>query len=154
MSIMDGGNKRHLLREERKATFLAAACLLAQRESQAIVDACLHLQCDSIYEDLLNGDASRLSVLAKRLLEESTTVRGIQLLRLAVTRQLLLQILDRKEVLVWLVRDHPETLSILMRATDFNALGLGDLDEAAMTAGVWRRRKRPQRTAKKGGSTM
>jgi hypothetical protein len=77
----------------------------------------------------LGPDAFRLTSIAKQLLEESTKAQGVQVLRLAVTRRLLLQILDRKEVVVWLARDHPETLSILMNAAGFDGLGLGDIDD-------------------------
>jgi len=99
---------------------------------RAIAAASLHLQRDPIYEDVLGRDAFRLASASKLLLEGSTKDRGAQVLRLAVVRRLLLQILDRKEVVVWLARDHPETLSILMNASGFDGLGFGDIDEVPM----------------------
>ena len=78
---------------------------------------------------MLGRDAKRLSLVATKLLEEPAKVQGAQVLELAVTRKLLLQILDRKEVIVWLARDHPETLSILLAATDFDGLGMSGLED-------------------------
>ena len=100
----------------------------------------MHLQRDPIYEDMLGEDAFRLSSIAKQLLEVSTEIQGAKMLRLAVTRRLILQIMDRKDVVVWLARDHPETLTILMNAAGFDGLGLGDIDDVPMPPRTLKRR--------------
>ena len=126
---MPGGNRSRWIREQQMIASLDMVNFLCGRQCRSIVAASIHLQRDPIYEDVLGPDAFRLTSIAKQLIEESTKTQGVQVLRLAVTRRLLLQILDRKEVVVWLARDHPETLSILMNAAGFDGLGLGDIDD-------------------------
>ena len=104
---MPGGNRSRWIHEQQMVASLDMICFLSARQCRAIASASLHLQRDPIYEDVLGIDAFRFSSAAKQLLEESTKAKGIQLLRLAVARRLLLQMLDHKEVVIWLARDHP-----------------------------------------------
>ena len=139
---MAGGTRSHWIREQQMIASLNKVCFLCAQQCRAIAAACLRLQRDPIYEDVLGGDAFRLSLVAKRLLEESVKVHGAQVLQLAVSRRLLLQIMERREVVVWLARNHPEALSILMNAADFDGLGLGDFEVAPMPSRPRKRRKR------------
>ena len=139
---MPGGNRSRWIREQQMIASLDMVSLLCARQCRAIAAASLHLQRDPIYEDVLGRDAFRLASASKLLLEGSTKARGTQVLQLAVVRRLLLQILDRKEVVVWLARDHPETLSILMNASGFDGLGLGDIDDVPMPPRAIKRRWR------------
>lgn len=50
--------------------------------------------------------------------------------------------MDRKDVVIWLARDHPETLTILMNAAGFDGLGLGDIDDVPMPPRTRKRRNR------------
>jgi len=140
---MQKSERSHWIREQQMIASLGMISSLCARQCRAIAAACLRLRRDPIYEDVLGWDARRLALVATKLLEEPAKVQGAQVLELAVTRKLLLQMLDRKEVIVWLARDHPETLSILLAATDFDGLGMAVIeDEDPLPAHADMRRKR------------
>jgi hypothetical protein len=126
---MHATDKRRWIREQQMIASLDMVYHLCARHCRSIAAACLRLRDDPIYGDVLERDGYRLSSVATKLLEEPAHAQGTPMLRLAVTRRLLLQVMDRKEVVVWLARDHPETLSILLNATDFDELGVGDFEE-------------------------
>ena len=143
---MQKSESNHWIREQQMVASLGMISSLCARQCRAIAAACLRLRRDPIYEDVLGRDAKRLALVATKLLEETAKVQGAQVLELAVTRKLLLQILDRKDVIVWLARDHPETLSILLAATDFDGLGMSGLeDEDTPPSNAGRRRRRSLR---------
>ena len=123
---MQKSERSHWIREQQMVASLGMISSLCARQCRAIAAACLRLRRDPIYEDVLEWDAGRLALIATKLLEDPLKEKGAQVLELAVTRKLLLQILDRKEVVIWLARDHPETLSILLAATDFDSLSMSD----------------------------
>ena len=123
---MQKSERSHWIREQQMVASLGMISSLCARQCRAIAAACLRLRHDPIYEDVLGWDAKRLALVATKLLEEPAKAQGAQVLELAITRKLLLQILDRKEVVVWLARDHPETLSILIAVTDFDDFGMND----------------------------
>lgn len=143
---MQKSESNHWIREQQMVASLEMISSLCGRQCRAIAAACLRLRRDPIYEDVLGRDAKRLALVTTKLLEKPVKVQGSQVLELAVTRKLLLQILDRKEVVVWLARDHPETLSILLAATDFDGLGMSGLeDEDPPPSNAGRRRRRSLR---------
>lgn len=139
---MPGGESVRWIREQQMIASLDMVGFLCGKQCRAIAAAAMHLQRDPIYEDILGEDAFRLSSIAKQLLEEPTDIQGAKMLRLAVTRRLMLQIMDRKDVVIWLARDHPETLTILMNAAGFDGLGLGDIDDVPMPPRTRKRRNR------------
>jgi hypothetical protein len=116
---MTRGTKDRRMREQPTMASLNNACILCARQCRVIATVCLRLQSDPNYHRRLGDDASRLASMAKLLLEESGNLQGAQILRLAVTRRLLMQVMARKEVVVWLARNHREALTILMGAIDF-----------------------------------
>lgn len=126
---MQKSERNHWIREQQMAASLGMISSLCAHQCRAIAAACLRLRRDPIYEDVLGLDARRLALVTTKLLEEPVKVRGTQVLVLAITRKLVLQILDRKDVVVWLARDHPETLSILLAATSFDCLGVDNLHD-------------------------
>lgn len=122
-------SKKRWIHEHQMIACLDMVGALCDRQSRSIVAACLYLQRDPIYEDILGDDAQRLSAVASQLLESTTKAQGFQVLRLVVTQRVLLQIMERRDVLVWLARSHPETLSILLNAAAFDSSGIEGLDE-------------------------
>lgn len=126
---MPDAKKNSWIREQQMIASLDMVSSLCSRQCRAIAAACLRLRKDPIYEDVLGRDAARISMLATTLLGEKPKVQGHRVLQLAIARKLLLQALDRKEVVVWLARDHPETLSVLLASTDFDELGCSPVDD-------------------------
>jgi hypothetical protein len=129
---MTEDRKNDVMRETAVMASLDIVRLHCARQCRAIASACLDLQHDPIFEDLLEGDALRLSSVAKRLSADSQEVQGIQMLQLAVTRRLILQIIERKEVVIWMARTHSEALSVLLNAIEFEFLKLIDFEDEFM----------------------
>ena len=139
---MQRSERNHWIREQQMAASLGMISSLCEHQCRAIAAACLRLRRDPIYEDVLGLDAKRLALATTKLLEEPAEVRGTQVLVLAITRKLVLQILDRKEVIVWMARDHPETLSILLAPTSFDCVGVDNLQDDEVRPRLSRGRRR------------
>jgi hypothetical protein len=129
---MTEDRKSDVMREAAVMASLDVVRLHCARQCRAIAAACLDLQHDPIFEDLLEGDALRLLSVAKHLCADSQKAQGTQILQLAVTRCLILQIIERKEVVIWMARAHSDTLSVLLNAIDFEFLNLVDFEDEFM----------------------